>query len=160
MYGPKGVGALYVRTELQGQVSPLIDGGGHERGLRSGTINTPGVVGLGIAAELAHAVDAEEAQRLKNLAARFYEALCSEIDGVELRNGPTEQRLPGNLNLRILGLDAEILMANCPQLRHLIRKCLLSRNAHSLTCSHRNWTRPRRGRAVGARRLRSSDNGS
>ncbi len=115
MYGPKGVGALYVRTELQGQVSPLIDGGGHERGLRSGTINTPGVVGLGIAAELAHAVDAEEAQRLKNLAARFYEALCSEIDGVEL-NGPTEQRLPGNLNLRILGLDAEILMANCPQL--------------------------------------------
>ena len=115
MYGPKGVGALYARRAIQGQLSPQMDGGGHERGLRSGTINTPGVIGLGAAAAIAHTEGAVEAARLRALATRFHDRLCGETGGVEL-NGPAEPRLPGNLNLRFLGVDADALMANCPEL--------------------------------------------
>jgi cysteine desulfurase len=114
LYGPKGVGALFVRRELQSLVAPQIEGGGHERGLRSGTLNVPAIVGLGAAAELATAEREEAAERLRRLADRFLQGLRERVDGVEL-NGPTE-RLPGNLNLRIPGVDAEALIANCPQL--------------------------------------------
>lgn len=114
LYGPKGVGALYVRRELQPLIAPQIEGGGHERGLRSGTLNVPGIVGLGAAAELAAAGREEEAKRLQALADRFLKKLREEVDGVEL-NGPAE-RLPGNLNLRFPGVDAEALIANCPVL--------------------------------------------
>ncbi|HSR93416.1 MAG TPA: cysteine desulfurase family protein [Solirubrobacterales bacterium] len=114
LYGPKGVGALYVRRELQPLIAPQIEGGGHERGLRSGTLNVPGIVGLGAAAALAAAGREEEAERLQALADRFLKKLREEVDGVEL-NGPAE-RLPGNLNLRLLGVDAEALIANCPEL--------------------------------------------
>ena len=114
LYGPKGVGALYVRRDLQPLMAPQIEGGGHERGLRSGTLNVPGVVGLGVAAELATAGRAEEAERLRALADRFLRRLREELEGVEL-NGPAE-RLPGNLNLRFPGVDAEALIANCPEL--------------------------------------------
>lgn len=114
LYGPKGIGALYVHRELQPLIAPQIEGGGHERGLRSGTLNVPGIVGLGAAAELATAVWEEEAERLRALSDRFLKRLCEEVDGAEL-NGPAE-RLPGNLNLRFPGVDAEALIANCPEL--------------------------------------------
>lgn len=115
MYGPKGVGALFVRRELQGRLSPLIDGGGHERGLRSGTTNVAGVVGFGVAAELADAESPVEAERLEGLANRFLAGLHETVVGVE-PNGPAERRLPGNVNVRFAGVDADALMANCPQL--------------------------------------------
>lgn len=114
LYGPKGVGALYVRRELQPLIAPQIEGGGHERGLRSGTLNVPGIIGLGAAAELAAAGREEEAKRLQALADRLLKKLREEVDGVEL-NGSAE-RLPGNLNLRFPGVDAEALIANCPEL--------------------------------------------
>lgn len=114
LYGPKGVGALFACRELQPLIAPLIQGGGHERGLRSGTLNVPGIVGLGAAAELATAGRMAEAERLRALGDRFLQGLREEVDGVEL-NGPAE-RLPGNLNLRFPGVDAEALIANCPEL--------------------------------------------
>jgi cysteine desulfurase len=114
LYGPKGVGALYARRELQSLLAPQVEGGGHERGLRSGTLNVPGIVGLGVATELAALGWEEEAERLQALANRFLKKLREKVDGVEL-NGPAE-RLPGNLNLQFLGADAEALIANCPEL--------------------------------------------
>lgn len=114
VYGPKGIGALYVRRALQPLIGPEIEGGGHERGLRSGTLNVPGIVGLGAAAELAIVGREEEAERLQAIADRFLKRLREGVDGVEL-NGPAE-RLPGNLNLRFVGVDAEALIANCPEL--------------------------------------------
>lgn len=117
MYGPKGVGALYVARELQGRISPLLEGGGHERGLRSGTVNTPGVVGFGSAAAFARGEREEESARLRVLAKRLYARLCFAIDGLELNGPPLEgARLPGNLNLRFPDIDAEAMMANCPAL--------------------------------------------
>lgn len=114
LYGPKGIGALYVRRELQSLIAPQIEGGGHERGLRSGTLNVPGIVGLAAAAELAIAGREEEEARLQALADRFLRRLREGVDMVEL-NGPAA-RLPGNLNLRFPGIDAEALIANCPEL--------------------------------------------
>jgi cysteine desulfurase len=115
LYGPQGVGALYVRREHHGRLTPLLDGGGHERGLRSGTPNTAGIVGLGAAAEVAAAERPVEARRLLDLTQRFMTRLLERVDGVEV-NGPRGARLPGNLNLRIDGVDAEALIANCPEL--------------------------------------------
>ena len=116
LYGPKGVGALYVRRDLQPLMAPQIEGGRHERGLRSGTLNVPGIVGLGAAAELAAAGREEEAERLRGLAARLLGTVLREVDGVELNGPPQGARLPGNLNLRFPGVDAEALIANCPEL--------------------------------------------
>jgi cysteine desulfurase len=116
MYGPKGAGALYVKRELQERITPLLIGGGHERGLRSGTTNAPGVVAMGSAAALAAAEDGE-ADRLRALAERLFLRLRSTVDGLELNGPPLDgARLPGNLNLRFPGVDAEALMANCPEL--------------------------------------------
>lgn len=114
LYGPKGVGALYVRRDHQRLLSAVIDGGGHEGGLRSGTLNVPGVVGLGVACELASRERVTEAARLATLRDRFFARLRDLLDDVEL-NGPAT-RLPGNLNLRFPGVDSEALMANCPGL--------------------------------------------
>ncbi len=114
LYGPKGIGALYARRELQSLLAPQVEGGGHERGLRSGTLNVPGIVGLGAAAALATAGRDAEAVRLQALGERFLKRLREEVDGVEL-NGPAD-RLPGNLNLRFPTVDAEALIANCPEL--------------------------------------------
>jgi cysteine desulfurase len=93
----------------------LTNGGGHEQGLRSGTLNVPGIVGLGVACEIASSERAEEAVRLRGLRDRFYCGLRELAEGVEL-NGPEVSRLPGNLNLRFHGVDSEALMANCPGL--------------------------------------------
>ena len=110
MYGPKGAGALYVRRrDPRVRLTPLFDGGGHERGLRSGTIAVPLVVGLGLAAELAVAERPEEAARLLALRERLHEGIAAEVDEIRL-NGHPSLRLPGNLNLSFAFVEGESLM--------------------------------------------------
>jgi cysteine desulfurase len=105
IHGPQGVGALYVRSRQPTvRLAPLFDGGGHERGLRPGTLNAPGIVGLGAAAALAAADLASEAIRLAALRDRLLAGLRAAIDGV-LVNGSLEHRLPHNLNVSIDGTD-------------------------------------------------------
>ncbi len=117
-YGPKGVGALYVRKRPRVELTPLLDGGGHERGLRSGTLNIPGIVGLGAAAELAMREMAEEAPRLRALRDRLLQGLMGNVPDA-IVNGrldppsPTDfagARLPGNLNVSFPGVDGERLL--------------------------------------------------
>lgn len=112
MYGPKGTGALYVRRKNPHiRLTPLTHGGGHEGGLRSGTLNLPGIVGFGKACELAKEEMAEEAKRLVRLRNRLHDSILKGLDEVYL-NGHPEKRLPGNLNLSFSYVDGEsILMA-------------------------------------------------
>jgi cysteine desulfurase len=111
MYGPKGVGALYVRTQApRVRLEPLLDGGGHERGLRSGTLNVPGVVGFGRACELAEQEMPGEAERLTGLRKGLLEGIQSRLEGVALNGHPVE-RLPGNLNLSFDFVKGEALLA-------------------------------------------------
>jgi cysteine desulfurase len=110
MYGPKGVGALYVREKNpRVQISAIIDGGGHERGMRSGTLNVPGIVGLGKACEIALTEMREESVRLTALRDRLKEKITSRLEGVSV-NGTTEHRLPGNLNMSFLHVEGESLL--------------------------------------------------
>jgi cysteine desulfurase len=110
IYGPKGVGALYVRRKpSRVRLAPIIDGGGHERGMRSGTLNVPGIVGFGKAAELAKAEMAEEGLRTGKLRKRLQDYLFSHLDHLELNGHPTE-RLPGNLNVSFAFVEGEALM--------------------------------------------------
>ncbi len=110
MYGPKGVGALYVRTgKPRVKLVAQMDGGGHERGRRSGTLNVPGIVGLGKACELSGQVMAAEAECLTALRERLREGIVSRIPGVHL-NGHAAKRLPGNLNLSFEGVEGESLL--------------------------------------------------
>ena len=112
MYGPKGVGALYVRRRSPRiDVAPLFHGGGHERGVRSGTLNVPGIVGFGRAAEVDATELPAEAPRLEALRDRLFDQLSERVSGVGL-NGPREGRLPHNLNVHFTGVEGEsILMA-------------------------------------------------
>ncbi|HYN15784.1 MAG TPA: IscS subfamily cysteine desulfurase [Terriglobales bacterium] len=108
--GPKGVGALYVRRKSpRVELAAMIDGGGHEHGMRSGTLNVPGIVGLGKACELCREVLAAEAVRLKALRDRLKDKIFAGLDEVYV-NGSMEQRLPGNLNLSFANVDAEPLL--------------------------------------------------
>jgi cysteine desulfurase len=109
MYGPKGVGALFVRRRPKVRLVPLIDGGGHERGLRSGTLNVPGVVGMGRAAELAMAEGPAESVRIGALRDRLKSRIETGLDGVHV-NGGMEHRLAGNLNLSFDGVEGEALL--------------------------------------------------
>lgn len=110
MYGPKGVGALFVRAKNSSiELSALIDGGGHERGMRSGTLNVPGIVGLGKACEIAQQELALESARLAELRDRLKEKILSQLDGVSV-NGSIDSRLPGNLNLSFADIDGEALL--------------------------------------------------
>jgi cysteine desulfurase len=112
MYGPKGVGALYVRgTNPRVRLSPLFDGGGHERGMRSGTLPVPLVVGFGRACEIALAEMPEEAERLLELRERLRLGICEQLEGVSLNGHPAE-RLPGNLNLGFAYVDGNALLMN------------------------------------------------
>jgi cysteine desulfurase len=107
IYGPKGCGALYVRAKgPRVRLTPLIDGGGHERGMRSGTLNVPGIVGFGKACELCGQELESEAARLIALRTRLYEGLTSKLEAVYL-NGHPSQRLPGNLNLSFSYVEGE-----------------------------------------------------
>ena len=109
MYGPKGVGALYVRRKPRVRIAPLIDGGGHERGMRSGTLNVAAIVGFGMAAEIARTEGAEEARRLLALRERLNQKLHAELDLLTL-NGSMEHRLPGNLNISFAYVEGEAMM--------------------------------------------------
>ncbi len=111
IYGPKGVGALFVRRRLPVNLMPQIDGGGQERGLRSGTLNVPGIVGLGAAADIARAEMAVEAKRLAALRDRLLERLRAVVDGVMV-NGSLDTRLPGNLNVSFPRVDGEALLVS------------------------------------------------
>ena len=113
IYGPKGVGALYVRRRPRVRLLPLIDGGGQERGLRSGTLPTPLCVGLGRAAAIAGAEMAEEAERLRRHRDHLLRDLSRRIPGLTL-NGDAERRLPGSLNLTIPGIPAPDLIEATP----------------------------------------------
>ena len=110
MYGPKGVGALYVRRRNpRVQLTAQMDGGGHERGMRSGTLNVPGIVGLGEACALAQAEMPTESKRLAYLRDKLKERLLNSLDEVYI-NGTLEHRLPNNLNISFAYVEGESLL--------------------------------------------------
>ena len=109
IYGPKGVGALYVRRKPRVRIAPSIDGGGHERGMRSGTLNVPAIVGMGEACRIAQAEMAAEGIRTGKLRRKLQDYLFSHLDHLEL-NGDPEKRLPGNLNVSFAYVEGEALM--------------------------------------------------
>jgi cysteine desulfurase len=110
IYGPKGVGALYVRRRNpRVQLAAIIDGGGHERGMRSGTLNVPGIVGLGAACEIAQKDMPEEAKRLRALRDKLKAGLEAKLDEVFV-NGSMEHRLPNNLNMSFAYVEGESLL--------------------------------------------------
>jgi len=113
LYGPKGIGALYVRRRPRVRLRPLIDGGGQERGLRSGTLPAPLCVGFGAACAIAGQEMAAEGDRLMSLRRRLYQGLAARLPGLHL-NGHPELRLAGNLSLNLPGIDADKLLENCP----------------------------------------------
>jgi cysteine desulfurase len=114
IYGPKGVGALYVRRrERRVELALQMDGGGHEGGMRSGTLNVPGIVGFGAACAIAAEEMAEESSRVANLRDRLLAQLSGALEGIAV-NGSQESRLPGNLNVRFAGIDASELMTALP----------------------------------------------
>jgi cysteine desulfurase len=115
IYGPKGIGALYVRRRPRVRLAPLFSGGGQERGLRSGTLPVPLVVGLGEAAQIARAEWAEDAARIAGLRDRLLERLQAALPGLAL-NGSTSQRIPGNLNLTFPAATAAELMRGAAEL--------------------------------------------
>ena len=110
MYGPKGVGALYVRKKNpRVRIAAQMDGGGHERGMRSGTLNVPGIAGFGKACEIAKDIMPEEMKQLAYLRDKLRKAIESELDDVFLNGHPTE-RLPNNLNLSFAYVEGESLL--------------------------------------------------
>jgi cysteine desulfurase len=116
LYGPKGVGALYVKNGPYGQpLVPLVWGGGQEGGLRSGTLNVPGIVGLGVACELCQELMSEESICIGRMRDSLEQRLIEAIPEVK-RNGDLAERLPNNSSLTLPGVDAEALIANLPGL--------------------------------------------
>ncbi|PYX59613.1 MAG: IscS subfamily cysteine desulfurase [Acidobacteria bacterium] len=110
IYGPKGVGALYVRRKNpRVQVSAIMDGGGHERGMRSGTLNVPGIVGLGKACAIASEEMAIEAPHLAKLRSRLRDKIMGRLDDVYI-NGSMDHRMPGNLNMSFAYVEGESLL--------------------------------------------------
>jgi cysteine desulfurase len=113
IYGPKGIGALYVRRGLR--LAAQMDGGGHESGLRSGTLNVPGIVGFGEACAICAQEMAVESIRTRALRDRLLTRIGERIDRVAV-NGSMEHRLPGNLNLRFTGVQAAALLTSLPEI--------------------------------------------
>ncbi len=109
LYGPKGVGALYVRSHPRVRLVGQMDGGGHERGLRSGTLNVPGIAGLGKACEIAGAEMQQEAGRVRRLRDRLQKKILDDLNEVYL-NGHPKERLDANLNLSFKYIDGESLL--------------------------------------------------
>jgi cysteine desulfurase len=110
IYGPKGVGALYVRRkDPRVELSAIIDGGGHERGMRSGTLNVPGIVGLGKACEICQKEMPEESERLRRLRDNLKDMIVGRLDGTAV-NGSMSHRLPNNLNLSFSGVEGDALL--------------------------------------------------
>ncbi len=116
MSGPKGAGALVVRRrEPRVRLAPLLHGGGHERGMRSGTVDVPAVVGFGAACEIARLERSGDAARVGALRDRFESELLARLPGVT-RNGDPSHRLPNNANLSFSGVEGEALLVSLPQL--------------------------------------------
>ncbi len=110
IYGPKGIGAIYVRSKgPRVRLTPQMDGGGHERGMRSGTLNVPGIVGLGAACEISGKEMPDEAQRLIQLRSQLQAGLFERLDEIYVNGHPTE-RLPGNLNVSFAYVEGESLL--------------------------------------------------
>ena len=109
LYGPKGIGALWVRRKPRVRIEAIIDGGGHERGMRSGTLNVPGIVGFGKAAELARGEMVAEAQTLARLRDKLLGGIKARLPETFV-NGSLEHRLPGNLNISFAFVEGEALM--------------------------------------------------
>jgi cysteine desulfurase len=109
MYGPKGIGALYVRRKPRVRITAQIDGGGHERGMRSGTLNVPSIVGFGKAAELCSTEMVSEGKRLLALRERLREGIQSQVTDTFV-NGSMEHRLPGNLNISFAYVEGEAML--------------------------------------------------
>ncbi|MGH9160849.1 MAG: cysteine desulfurase family protein [Vicinamibacteraceae bacterium] len=108
IYGPKGIGALYVRRQATSELAPQTHGGGHERGLRSGTLNVPGIVGFGRACAIGRRCMNEESERLRLLRNRLLAGLEGAIPGLQV-NGSMEERLPHNLHVSVPGIDGSAL---------------------------------------------------
>ncbi len=116
MYGPKGIGALYVRrSNPRVRLAPLLYGGGHERGMRSGTLNVPGIVGFGTAAEIARREMKEQAAQLHAWTEQLFAGLQQRITGIALNGHPTK-RLPHNLNIYIPGVESRAFIAGLKDL--------------------------------------------
>jgi cysteine desulfurase len=110
IYGPKGIGALYVRAKNPSvRLQAIIDGGGHEKGMRSGTLNVPGILGLGMACEIAGNAMVQEQPRLARLREELKEKIFSSLEEVYL-NGHPVKRLPGNLNVSFAHVEGESLL--------------------------------------------------
>jgi cysteine desulfurase len=116
MYGPKGIGALYVRRKNpKVSLTPLFDGGGHERGFRSGTLNVPGIVGFGKACEVCEREMPEESARIEHLRDTLKATLFRGLSGIFLNGHPTK-RLPNNLNISFAYIEGEALMIDMPEI--------------------------------------------
>lgn len=109
IYGPKGVGALYVRSRPRVRLVGQMDGGGHEKSMRSGTLNVPGIVGLGEACAIAQKNMHQEATRIRALRDKLQQTLFDSLDHIQ-HNGHPENRLPGNLNISFSAVDGESLL--------------------------------------------------
>lgn len=138
IYGPKGIGGLFVRKGLEQKITPLIFGGGQEKGIRAGTLNVSGIVGFGKAAEICHREFEKDFNHTKSLRDRLYKNLLSVLENVTL-NGDKENRLPGNLNLLIKGIKADSLISS-------IRNIAFSSGA---TCSSETGKPSRILKAIG-----------
>lgn len=114
LYGPQGVGALYVRRGIRSRLRPLLYGGGQEGGLRSGTLNTPGIVGLGVASDLAAAELQVESERVAVQRDRLRDLLDAGSPDMRENGPPASDRLPGCLHVSFPGAEADAVMANCP----------------------------------------------
>ena len=129
-YGPKGIGFLYVsKRQPWVRLEPLLHGGGHEGGLRSGTLNVPGIVGMGSAVDLAQRLRGEETPRLAALASRMRVRLEEELGEFSLHGHPSK-RLPNNLNLGFAGINAKALVVNLPDLAFSTGSACTSAKAH------------------------------
>lgn len=111
LYGPKGIGGLFIRKGLEKKITPLVFGGGQEKGIRPGTLNVPAIVGFGKAAELCNQEFDKDFNHTKRLRDHLFKTLISSLEFVSL-NGDKDNRLPGNLNLLIKGVRADSLIAN------------------------------------------------
>lgn len=132
MYGPKGCGALFIAEHCRNTIHPLIHGGGHEAGMRSGTVNVPGVVGFGAAATLCQQELEHEQQRLGELRNRFMNALMSELEDINV-NGTMTHRLPGNANVCFRYIEADMLMREA---RHIAFSTGSACSSHKPEPSH------------------------
>lgn len=115
LYGPKGMGVLYVRRRAGLELAPQIHGGGHERGLRSGTLASHQIVGMGEACALAAADMAADTTRIHDLRERLWRGLSAQLDGISI-NGAGSERLPGHLNIAFAGVKGDLLLGALGQL--------------------------------------------